>query len=317
MKTAFALAILAAGAQAGTMGTVTAEWKTTNHITDNALQICATHTTVVANTGTITYNYGGATCTAASKTATTVDELLWKSASDATTPTALKAVCVIHDTKVVCTGTASDGIAVAATEQSCVKLLKCRPTAQSAAATDFKVTSSADATANQPSAAVTFAANAIAALTVTKPVAANAVVGAAEFDLTLAIDPAAAIVATKVVSVLAPGYTQAVGGTCKFGTATASAATTAAQVDGWTFTVAAGGDSIADATTLVCTKVKVSATAAKAADKFAVIVGNSATATTEAKWVASPAITKKSDTASASTVSLSAAAVLLVASLYL
>jgi hypothetical protein len=320
MKTAFALAFLAVNAHATAVTGVTGEWKTHKHLDDNALQICATHTTVVPATGVVTYQYSGATCTAG----TTAAELVWKTAADATAPAALKAVCVMTPGKVVCTGTNSDSMAITASEQSCVKLLKCRPTADAtAAATDFKVFSSADTTAASPNAVVKFAANPVA-ITLVKPATDNAKVGAAEFDLEFKVDPTASIADTKVVTVVAPGYTQAVGGTCKFEGKTATAATTAdpPPANGWTFTVPTGGASGTAEIKLICTKVKVSATAAMAASKFAVIWGNDVNSVTEAGFVASPAIAKadtttKAPTGSASTTSLSAAALLLAASMYL
>jgi hypothetical protein len=268
----------------------------------------------------VTYEYKHATCTAG----TTATELVWKTAADASAPTALKAVCVMTEGKVVCTGTATDSMAITAGEKSCVKMLKCRPTADATAAlTEYKVSSSTDTTAASPGTAVKFAANKVA-VTVVKPAADNAKVNAAEFDLEFKVDPVASIADSKVVTVVAPGYTQAVGGTCKFEGKTATAATTATTppANGWTFTVPTGGASGTAEIKLICTKVKVSATAAMAASKFAVIWGNDVNSVTEAGFVASPAIAKadtttKAPTGSASTTSLSAAALLLAASMYL
>jgi hypothetical protein len=316
MKTAFALALLAVNAQAGSPGGVVGTWKTNKQVDVNELQVCASHGTAVTSgaSNTITYTYAGATCTAG----TTAAELKWGSGATnvagAEANLAAKSTCVIDDTKktVVC-----NTIAVTQAHFSCARLMKCRPTTQTNAAGTFKVVQSeTDTTPGVSAAATLFAPTALTKLEVVKPGTANAKVGAAEFDMEFKIDSTADIAAGKVVTVLAPGYTQAVGGTCKFGTGTASAATTAAGVDKWTFTVV-GASGTAE-TTLKCTKVKVSATAKKAADKFAVFWGDSATASTEGEFVASPAIAAADPaTGSASTVSLSAAALLLAASMYL
>ena len=319
MKTAFALAFLAAGAQA-TIADVTGEWKTKDHVADSTLQICASHSvaTVSGAANTITYTYAGATCTAASTTATVAAELKWGSGAtnQATAEGAVaeKTTCKINDTaKTVECNT----VAVTAAHFSCVQLLKCRPTTQSNAAGTFKVKQSTTDTADVASAAATLFGTVANTVTITAPAAANAVTGAAAFELHLSLTAATAIASGQAVTVVAPGFKFLSGNICKIGT-DAGAASSADSDGSVTFlATAASGTTAVD---LKCDKVQVSATAVKAAGTFAVISGGTSltvlTTVTNAGFVTGPAITAP-QTGSASTVSLSAAALLLAASMYL
>jgi hypothetical protein len=331
MKTAFALAFLAASSEAA-ISAVTAAWTTTVHTADSVLQICATHGTAVTSgaSNTISYQYVGATCTGNPLSPPSAAELTWGTGDDitaaGTTNAAAKPTCALDaSTKTVTCNT----IDVAQNKVSCVNIKKCRPTERAAGFAGFQVKQSQTDSTYQPAAnaaaGAAWAPAALTTLTVTKPTTADAVVGAPEFDLTFAFESATDIAIGKRVTVLAPGYIQDVGGQCKFGSGTASTAITQARPDQFTFDVA--GASGITATTLVCTKVKTYRTSAMAADKFVVMWGNEGNyiaglQVNAAKWVASPAITSGgappgSGGDSASTVSLSAAALLLAASMYL
>jgi hypothetical protein len=322
MKTAFALALLAVNAQAAITGVV-GEWKSKKHVDVGELQVCAQHGTAVSSsaTNTITYTYAGATCT----TGTTAAELKWGSgATDVTTAEgtlAAKSTCVIDDTAktVVC-----NTVVVTQNHFSCVRLMKCRPTTQESAAGTFKVKQfETDNTDVVSGAATKFGANKNT-VTINKPTAAEAKVGAAEFTMELKLTAAVAIASGQAVTIVAPGYKFASGSVCTLnsGAATASSADSTNSITFKTTAASTTGE-----VDLKCTKV--TAVTATPAGKLAVISGgtdvSALTTVTNAGFVNSLEIaaatttttTTKAPTGSASTTSLSAAALLLAASMYL
>lgn len=317
MKTVFALALLAVNAQAA-ITNVEGVWKSKKHVDVGELQVCAQHGTAVSSsaTNTITYTYAGATCT----TGTTAAELKWGSgATDVATAEgtlAAKSTCVIDDTAktVVC-----NTVVVTQNHFSCVRLMKCRPTTQESAAGTFKVKQSETDSTDVVSGAATKFGDNKNTVTINKPTTTEAKAGGAEFTMELKVTAAVDIASGDAITIVAPGYKFLKDGVCTLGS-TASTKNAADSTGSVTFLSAeASGTSEKD---LKCTKVQ--AVTAMAASQIAVISGgtdvSALTTVTNAGFVASPAIaaaTTKAPTGSASTVSLSAAALLLAASMYL
>jgi len=313
MKTVFALALLAVNAQAD-ITNVVGEWKTKKHVDVGELQVCAQHGTAVTSgaSNTITYTYAGATCTAG----TTAAELKWGSGATnvgtAEGNLAAKSTCVIDDTAktVVC-----NTVAVTQDHFSCARLMKCRPTTQESAAGTFKVKQSETDTTDGVSGAATKFGDNKNTVTITKPTATEAKVGAAEFTMELKLTAAVAIASGQAVTIVAPGYKFASGSVCTLnsGAAVASSADSTNSIS--FLTTAASTTSEVD---LKCTKV--TAVTATPAAKLAVISGgtdlSALTTVTNAGFVDSPKVAAASTTGSASTTSLSAAALLLAASMY-